>query len=342
MTVLPYRDLVTRLRTIGLTKAQVGALMPQWWDAAAAATGAGAWEFALMISRRLGLDAVALAQGEVRALGAVPSPRFKHTVRVSPEDLGPASRIAAALAKAVVSAMPSRPDVALPRSAADVRASLLASGAERIDFDNLLAFAWRHGIAVIPLPNLPNGVKKMDAAALRVDGKPVIVISRRNSSKAWLSFILAHELGHILLGHVPENGAIVEGSIQDTAAFEAESQLDEQEREANAFAHALLGGEAMDAVVSRWPILASETALVDAALTAAPALRVAPGQLILRFAFLSGRWGQAATALGFLSEDFNAQGALVARLAQEIDTAELGEDMQDFVEKVTGIPPRAA
>ncbi len=339
MTVLPYKDLVARLRAIGLTKGQVGALMPDWWDVATASTSAGAWEFVLMISRRLGLDAVALAGGNVCRLGEVSEPRFKHTVRVSSEDLGPASLIAGALAKVIVAATPTK-GAARQRTAAQVREAVLASGAARVDFDTLLNFTWQHGIPVIPLPYLPNGVKKMDAAALRVGDRPAIVIARHNESKAWLSFILAHELGHILLGHVPANGSIIEGSIHDTATFEAESQLDKQEREANDFAHAVLGGDAADAVVSQWGLRASDMQLVDAALAAAPALRTAPGQLILRYAFLTRRWMQASMALRFMADDVDAQGALVKRLSEEVDTGQIGDDLQDFVEKVTGITAR--
>ncbi len=341
MTILPYRDLLARLRTIGLTRAQVGALMPAWWDAGAASSGAGAWEFALMISRRLGLDAVALAQGDIQPLGHVPAPRFKHTARVSPEDLGPASRIAAALAKAIVAAMPERPPVA-PATADQVRHALLTGPTQRVDFDSLLAFAWQLGIPVIPLPYLPTGVRKMDAAALRIGHRPVIVIARRNDSKAWLSFILAHELGHILLGHIPDDGAIVEGSIQDTSAFEAESQLDVQEREANAFAHAVLGGQDADLALAKWSPRASMMELVDAALTAAPMLHTAPGHLILRYAFLTRRWVEAAMALRFMADDLDAQSTLTKRLAGEIDTGAIADDLQDFVEQVTGIAARAA
>jgi hypothetical protein len=342
MTVLPYRDLVTRLKSLGLSKAQVGALMPSWWDDTAAATGAGAWEFALLISRRLGLDAVALARGEVRPLGEVSEPRFKHTARVTPEELGPAARIAAALAKAIVAAMPERAPVHADTTAAQVREAILSSGAGRIDFDSLLNFAWQQGIAVIPLPNLPKGVKKMDAAALRVDGRPVIVISRKSDSKAWLSFILAHELGHLLLGHVPDNGSIVEGSIQDTAKFEAESQLDVHEREANAFAHAVLAGDRADAAVRTWSPRANMLDLVELASAAAPPLHSAPGQLILRYAFLNQAWAEAAMALRFLADDVEAQDALITRLGAEIDTGGIGDDLQEFVEQVTGISRRAA
>ena len=341
MNVLPYRDLMATLRRIGLNKRQVGALLPDWWEEATASTTAGAWEFVLMISRRLGLDAVELAQGEVRALGEVSEPRFKHTARVTAQDLQAATRIAGALAKAVVAAMPAQPPT--PRlTAQEVRARILAKPDARVDFDSLLAFAWESGIPVIPLPNLPAGVKKMDAVAMKVESRPAIVIARKNDSKAWLSFILAHELGHILLGHVPDNGSIVEGSIKDTSDFEAESQLDQQEREANTFAHNVLGGRELEQAVSSWGTRATMMELVDKALEGGPRLKTAPGHLILRYAFTSRRWADANLALRFLADDLDAQATLVDRMAQQIDTGAIAGDLQEFVEHITGVAARAA
>jgi hypothetical protein len=340
MNVRPYKELVGSLRSLGLTKAQVHALLPDWWDVTAATSPAGAWEFVLMISRRLGLDASALAAGEVRLRTGVSAPRFKHTVRVTPEALQPATRIASSLVSAVVGAMTS-PATQIRMSAEHVRDAVLARQ-PRVDFDGLLNFAWEHGIAVVPLPNLPSGVKRMDAAAMRADAHPAIVIARKTDSKAWLSFVLAHELGHVLLGHLPNDGAIVEGSLKDTTDFEAESQLDDQELEANAFAHAVLGGPKADAVIEQWPRRASMMQLVDSAIAAAPALHAAPGHLILRHAFLSRRWAEAAMALRFIADDMDAQKTLITHMASHVDTRLLGEDLQDFVEQVTGIAARAA
>lgn len=341
MNILTYRDLMAALRQIGLNKRQVKALMPDWWDDSAAATPAGVWEFALMMSRRLGLDALKLARGEIEALGQISAPRFKHTVRVTAEDLQAATRIAGALANAVVASMPER-EAFRGLSASEVRTRILDRAPGRIDFDSVLSFAWSVGIPVIPLPNLPPGVKKMDAIAMNVGSRPAIVIARKNDSKSWLSFLLAHELGHILLGHVPENGAIVEGSLKDTANFDAESQLDLHEREANDFAHALLGGSEATADVVAWGPRASMMDLVDKALESAPRLKTAPGHLILRYAFASGRWADAQLALRFLAEDVDAQSALVEHMTKHIDTVALADDLQEFVERVTGVTAKAA
>ena len=339
MTALALNDLYKSLRTVGFTRGQVKSILPEWWVPEMAESTAGVRETALLISRRLNLSAVALMDGRIEGLNEVSEPRFKHTVRVSADSLKPATLMASSLAKAVIGAMPHE-GLPLPTSASEVRSELLADPRSRIDFDALLDYAWQHGVPVIPLPNLPKGVRKMDAAAIRVGERPAIVISLRNNSKSWLSFLLAHELGHLCLGHVPAGGALVEGSISDSTEFEAESQNDAQEAEANHFAHTLLGGEDADAAIEKWPNAYPPINLATQAMDDAERLRCAPGHLVLRHAFLTRRWPEARQALNFLADDMDAQSSLVDRLRSEIDTSRIGDDLQEYVEQVTGVGPR--
>lgn len=340
MTTAAFSDVMARLRDLGMTPAQVRALLPAWWEPAVTKTPSGVWETSLLLGRRLGLDAVALAKGQVAQLPGLSPPRFKHTVRVTPSQLGPATMIASSLAKAVIAALPDRPTIR-GASAEDVRAQILQTAGARIDFNSLVEFAWKHGIPIIPLPNLPRGIRKMDAAAINVGSRPVIVIARRTDSKAWLSFLLAHELGHVCLGHVPENGSLVEGSITDSAEFDAQSQIDTQEQEANEFAHTLLGGPEADRIIATWGTNLAPVQLAGAAAHASDELACAPGNLLLRYAFRTKRWPEARMALRFHAEDMDAQQALVTRMGRELDTRLVADDLQDFVEAITGIAPQA-
>lgn len=336
MTIANEKQLFQTLRSAGLTRAQAIALLPDWWEPAVARSDSGLWETALMLGRRLSLDPMALSQGDVHPIGAVSELRYKHTARFDAQTLQAATLIASSLARAVLGALPV---VATPArfTAQDVRERLFAMPPGRVDFDALLACCWDFGIPVIPLPHLPKGVKKMDAAALKVGTRPAIVITRKNDSKAWLSFLLAHELGHIALGHVPNNGSIVEGSLQDTVEFDAIGNVDQQEVEANEFAHEVLGGLDADAVVNQWPSNAYPIALAAQATDAAPRLRIAPGHLILRYAFLRNRWLEAQTALRFLHDDVQAQATLICGLEQHLDLDRIADDLQDFVGQITGV-----
>ena len=331
-------DIYRSLRTVGLTRGQVSSILPDWWAPEMAKTQSGLRETALLLGRRLCLDASALLEGRVEHARDLSVPRYKHTVRVTEEQLRPATLIAASLAKAVVGAMPARV-VALPTSASAVREQVLAQ-APRVDFDSILNLCWSSGVPVIPLPNLPNGVRKMDAAAIRVGDRPVILIALRNNSKAWLSFLLAHELGHLSLGHVPTNSALVEGSLNDSTEFEVGTGIDRQEIEANEFANNLLSGGQSQAVVDAWPADLPPVTIATTALATSESLRTAAGHLILRYAFRTRRWPDARIALNFLSDDMDAQAGLVDRLRNEIDTRQIGDDLSDYVRQVTGVAPR--
>lgn len=339
MTTPALAEVYRGLKEVGLTKTQVTAILPDWWAPEAARSEAGLWETAVLLGRRLSLDAGALMLGQIQQTADASPPRFKHTVRVTPAQLGPAVLMASSLAKAILGATPERGPMT-HRTALSVREELLTAPDDRIDFDALLKFCWSKGIPVIPLPNLPKGVRKMDAAAIKVGLRPAIIIALRNNSKAWLSFLLAHELGHICLGHVPDNAAIIEGSISDSTEFDAESQQDVQEMEANAFAHTLLGGTETDALIANWAPAMPAVTLASMATQQARSLRTAPGHLILRHAFKTHRWPEARTALNFLAEDLDAQTSLVRRMQEEIDTTAIAGDLQDYVEQITGVKPQ--
>lgn len=335
MTLTTFKQVTDTLKRTGLTRAQSIALMPTWWAPEVAATPGGLQETILHLGRRLSLDPAALAEGEVRRVGAISDLRFKHTARVDPDSLTAATLVASSVAKAIVHAMPPGDPVPL-MEASQVRTHLLAAGG-KIDFDAILAFCWRLGVPVVPMPNLPKGLKKMDAAALRVGARPVIVLTKKSDSKAWLSFLLAHELGHVLLGHVPENGSIIEGSLRDTLEFDADQELDMQEREANEFAHELLGGESVRNVTMQWPENTTPVELALRAMDAADALRTGAGHLILRHAFVTNRWQESQIALRFLHDDVEAQAALARHLETHLNMEALAEDLQDYVVGITGM-----
>lgn len=333
-------DIYRCLKTVGFTKGQVASILPEWWEPDMARSASGLQETALLIGRRLNLSAAALLEGRAERTTDLSAPRYKHTVRVTEEQLVPATLIASSLAKAIIGAMPDQ-HVELAASAGEVRHQILAKEGAKVDFNALLDYCWSRGVPVIPLPNLPKGVRKMDAAAIKVGQRPAILIALRNNSKAWLSFLLAHELGHLCLKHVPDNAALVEGSLSDSTEFDAESQIDKQEMQANDFASSLLAGHEAEAVVGSWGRGLPAVTLASTARRVANDFRTAPGHLVLRYAFLTKRWPDARVALNFLAEDMDAQGTLVQRLQQEIDTRLIGEDLSDYVLQITGVTPQS-
>src|SRR5690606_17566942 len=115
---------------------------------------------------------------------------------------------------------------------------------------------------------------------LFVGDRPVIVIAKKKSSRAWLSFILAHEIGHIVLGHVSAGSSIVDISLQEASTYAAESAQDAQEADADAFALDLMGGQAVANVIAAWRDDLSPVELAVQARQAGQQLGIEAGHLI--------------------------------------------------------------
>lgn len=337
MTTQTAKSLYQTVASLGLTRAQVRRLLPSWWSPEVEASPDGVAELGLHLARRLSLDVAALLRGNIVPKGAVSQVAYKHQVSTSPAKLAAASYIASSLAQAVIAAIPASYHE-LPGTPEGIRRAILDSRLGALGFDALLELCWESGIPVIPLPHLPVGIQKMDGAALQVGGRPAIVIAKRKSSRAWLSFILAHEMAHIALGHLEASGStIIDVSLKDAATYATEASSDSEERAADAFALSVLGGQDVEGEIATWSPRAAPVELAVSARTAGAALGVEAGHLILRYAFISKRWAEASTALQFLSEDFDAESALKAHLQTRLDMDRVAEDLRDMVAQITGL-----
>ncbi len=335
--IISINELYASLRQIGITKTQVSKLLPAWWDMEITNSDGGMWELLLYIARSLSLDVDALSFGEIRPRGAVSNISFKRNALLNIEDAEAGVLVASSIASAVVSVARNHYEPP-PQSAKEINKKIRLIGQGSVDFDGLLNYCWAIGIPVIPLLNLPPGFKKMDGAALKIGDRPVIVIARKNNSKSWLSFILAHELAHIALGHLSSNSSIVDVSLQKEATFESGAILDGMEREADDFALDILGGSSAGSLQSEWGSQDTAVQLAGKARAGALEIGCSPGHLILRYAFRTKRWPEALGALKFLTEDFDAQEELMQGIARGIDCDGLSEDVLDLVCRMTGYP----
>jgi Zn-dependent peptidase ImmA (M78 family) len=78
----------------------------------------------------------------------------------------------------------------------------------------------------------------MQAITVRLGNQYVILIGRDSRFPAWIAFILAHELGHIVRGHIDDSAALLE--MDDPLQV---PERDNEELQADAFALALLTGD---------------------------------------------------------------------------------------------------
>lgn len=335
MSVQNAKIIYDQLKEFGLTRAQVRKLLPTWWVPEAEKHADGIAELCALIGRRLSLDTAALMNGEVKRKAAA-SLAYKHRVDATPQSLQGATSIALSLAAAVAEAI-TTPYIPIPNSPEVFAEQVRKAGGGLVGLRSLIATCWTMGIPVVPMPNLPVGLRKMDGAVINVNNRPVILISKKKSSQAWLAFIVAHEIGHIGRGHLDKNGSIIDVSLQEQATYETDADGDQQEREADDYALGLLGGKALEDVVATWSTRATPAEIALNARKSHQAFGVETGHLVLRYAFKTKRWPEAVSALKYLQEDADAEVVMRDALLRNLDLDLIADDLRDLVLQVTGI-----
>lgn len=137
----------------------------------------------------------------------------------------------------------------IPDDPAELRRQVLAVGQRRpgahagVTLDMLLSWTWDSGIIVLPLTK----AKDFGAGVWFVDEDPVVMLQENRPFGAYWLYDLAHELGHLALGHVVERGIVDVGEQKHRATTA------QHEQEAINFGLELLlpGAEEMIADVRR-------------------------------------------------------------------------------------------
>ncbi|MGC4005756.1 MAG: hypothetical protein QM811_22605 [Pirellulales bacterium] len=200
------KEIYSRLVAVGMPAAFVkNYALPDWWDDSAATDEAAITQFCMFISRHLGFNLGSLfgtlEDSRTPVTFEEPSAcKFKKQSGRTNNDVRIASAIASSAAELTACATTAA-YTPLP-SAKDIRESILNDGNRWIGLDELLNYCWSIGVPVIHVSHFPRTAKKMDGMVVMTDSRPVIVISKNAKYSAWLLFVLAHEIGHIALGHV--------------------------------------------------------------------------------------------------------------------------------------------
>jgi len=186
--------------------------------------GAVRWrEVPVALARAFGWDRDALLDAAAGPPRLAVRVRFKSASRDKRQEspLLPVARTVSELA-APLHRTPPRP---LPRDPHALRRAILAEHGE-MTLDALLASVWDAGVVVVPMI----GRGGFQAAVWEVADRPVIVLKESRDLPVYWLFDLAHEAGHLALGHVAAEGLV------DVDAPTAPDAGDQDERDANAYA----------------------------------------------------------------------------------------------------------
>ena len=303
-------------------------VLPSWWDEEIATTKAGFAEFISYISKNLGIQYESLKNLEqgIQYLNNN-SFQYKKTTAHSEDELEIAKHLAIQVAKTADKTL-STLYSGIPTSASELRQILLSRSIEFIDFKCLIDYAWEVGIPVIHLNKFPKKSKKMDAVAIYSKNRPAIVLSNNRNHPSWHLFNLAHEIGHIALGHLNKNEIIFDPKIN-------RNSKDSLEIEANQFAVELLTGNSKTRFYSK-QFLKGENLAMEASKYAVNE-KIDPGFIVLNYAYHIKNYGIGNNASHFISSPRSAQEIVKAKLRSELKNENVNEEEWDYFLRLTGL-----
>lgn len=279
-----------RLKKIGLSDPAITAAWPEWWSEEAESSPSAQAELRFSLSRKLGLDPRSLLEddGQPRFIWREEA-RFKHLSGEGKGELAAIASFGTALGRYLVAA--TGPPPAGPGwDPAALRGAVLRKS-PFVGLGDLLAVCWGFGIPVVHLRVFPCERKRMAAMVVRVGERAAIMLAKDSKYPPHLAFYLAHELGHVSLGHLSANPVVVDFSDYDLLL----PGEDAEENAADRFALEVLTGFPAPAVLPKTAYNAKELARVSS--EAGKELAIEPGTLALCFGYSTGDWATANAAI---------------------------------------------
>lgn len=321
-----------QLRVRGYPRAFIEKLLPDWWDNSLLRTSAGSLQFALILRQRLGLDVSFADSGDIDIRGSETQRRYKHRVDTATSELEVAANLGLALAQ-LSSFATSQPYAALPANPIALREIIVrTSGRPLVDFDGLLQTLWAHGIPVAFLDDLPKNRKRLTGMAATLAGRPVIILGLKHQQRARQLFVLAHELAHVLCGHVSEGGMLIDEDLPNVsdAITSVNARVDDEESQADQFALSTIrnGASARSVLLGEHH---SPATLAAAAHIKGEELGIDPGHLILSFARERSEWMMANQAMGFFPNTGGALDLIRDAFLANTDMERLSEENRDYL-----------
>jgi Zn-dependent peptidase ImmA (M78 family) len=324
------KELEEKLIRSGLSRDAIRAAWPTWWSDDAAGSPSAFNDLKFSLSRKLGIaptsmfdegDAVFVWHGNAKFKGLDVQTEAERQAFIG---------YATAVSKLIMSCSNFPSTKELERTAPDEIRLQILKLAPFVGLPQLLGLAYSMGVPVLYLRVFPLEAKGMTAMSVKTDDQYLILIGREVRYSAWLSFYVAHELAHIMMGHLRDSGALVDAELQGEST-------DEEEVQADRFALTLLTGRSEPRFEINRPARTA-TELAHAVLNVVKETRISPGTLALCYGFATKDWEQANGALKSLYGGGQTLWRDVNEAAvQYFDFSRLTEDNQVFLSKLLGL-----
>jgi hypothetical protein len=323
----PRQDkLIRELRNAGLSDQAIDAAWPSWWTEDAAASSSGRAELRFALARNLGLSPKHLLGERVEFVWKDDA-RFKNLTAEDSSQRAALASFGVAVGRILLRATPPVTSL-LGVSALELRKAILAER-EFVDLLGLLSTCWAAGLPTIHLRVFPLTKKGMNALVVEVSGRHAILLGRDANYPAPIAFTLAHEIGHIALGHLEGAPALVD--LGDPAEV---SEFDPQENEADRYALTLLTGQPEPDVRTNLDKFTARS-LAQAVLYAGPPRRIEPGTLALCVGYRLNTWPVAIASLRYVYDEQKMVWMEVNGIADaQLRWGELNDDSAHYLRNV--------
>jgi len=309
--------------------------LPSWWSDELNDKPTAVLEGAGYISENFNLELKSLLREESIRFNPPPKTKFKGQHSSDTDYFNAARALASRVAELIACSTVDIDFIPLPTDVKEIRAEILVNS-PKINLDSLLQYCWDKGIVVGYFNNFPEKIKKFAGFVQRQASSPVIILSSSRKESGILTFDLAHELGHLALGHL-EEGILIDEKILSDNESRLESSNDAEENEANKFAADLLLGNCVEDLANK--TMNSVQHLVNwANKKVKENPTVGLDSVILNYAWHSGDWGRSHSALKQLSLDIsNDQQTINSYLADRLNWDNFNDETYEYLEKALGV-----
>ena len=320
-----------RLHEAGLTPRAVDAVWPRWWSADAEGSVSATAELRYTLARRLGLPPQSLFEDKPKFVWRSDA-KFKNLGELNDLEARVLASFCVGVGRHLVAALHDNGttrDLAPLPSAIDLRRILLQQ-VPAIDLHALLVLCWGLQLSVIQLRLFPLKRKGLHAVTTRSGERFAIMIGQESRFRAQVCFWIAHELGHIALGHLGDSCALLD--VEDPT----EHTGDDEELAADSYALELLTGWP-DPQIEVNAVAYNASQLANAVRAAAQEHAIDPAVLALCAAHRDDRWSEAFGALKILGDEDDVPVRVNELAVTQIDLDSLSPDNREFLRTVMGL-----
>jgi len=225
-TTLTMSSIYAKISHLGLNQDYVRKNgLPSWWNDELNDQPLAVLEGAGYIANNLNLDlkSLLIAEEEIR-FNSPPPTKFKQHNNQNKDHPYIAQALASRVAELI--ALGTEVDFTpLPVNVHQIRTEILTSHTT-VNLISLLEYCWSQGIVIAHFHHFPDNTKKFAGLIQWQFSRPVIIISSKHKHSARLAFDLAHELGHLALGHLKE-GILIDETIESDCYDDDECQADQ-------------------------------------------------------------------------------------------------------------------